>query len=218
MITLQIKEKKYEMPSALDELTIDHYQKVMALENRESLEQMIKVISIISNIEEDLIKQLDADSVRTINYLATSIFSSKPYDFQQTFVLDNVTYEFDSNFSKMSIGKFSDLTKLSEPELVNQNLHTIMALLYVPTKEPKQRTLLQLVKQEKVEKVTDYDEEEVQARAELFKEKLTMNIVLGCVLFTSLLHAAVFMSEEGASDEEIEKKIIEKMESVMLKM
>lgn len=219
MIRLNVNNKIYEMPSSMEELVIDKYQRIMELgEDRTSIDDMIKVISILSGMDEDLISVLKIESLKTLNNLATTIFKTGPSTFVQHFELDGVWYEFDSNFSNMNIGKYSDLTKLSEPGLVNKNLHTIMALMYIPSNKKKKSSILDFIKSSKVEIKEEYEPSKIEERADLFKEKLTMNIVLSCVLFISILRSAIYLSKSGISDEDLEEKVIELLNSVSLKM
>ncbi|MCK9308695.1 MAG: hypothetical protein M0P99_00300 [Candidatus Cloacimonetes bacterium] len=214
-----MNDKIYEMPSSMEELVIDKYQRIMELgEDRTSIDDMIEVISILSGMDKELISILKIESLKTLNNLATTIFKTGPSAFVQHFELDGVWYEFDSNFSNMNIGKYSDLTKLSEPGLVNKNLHTIMALMYIPSNKKKKRNILDFIKSEKANLKEEYEPSKIEERADLFKEKLTMNIVLSCVLFISILRSAIYLSKSGISDEDLEEKVIELLNSVSLKM
>jgi hypothetical protein len=115
-----------------------------------------------------------------INYLASYILSTIPQDKEAPFVdrfeIDGVKYGFFPKWQDLSFAEFVDMDTIANKtgdEQLNM-MHILMAIMYRPITEERGEHDFDIEK---------YDVKTINKRAEIFKAKMNINIVLGAMFF-----------------------------------
>jgi hypothetical protein len=174
MIKFKIDGTEYIVP---EEITIDHYSKIYKVKDIFTDEYFAaKLINIVCGAPlQDL---LDSD-YQEVNYIASLIMSMIPIEqpkFKDRFTIDGVQYGFFPNWKDLTFAEFVDLDSIStksEKEILGL-LHILMAIMYRP---------IIIERSEHDFDIEKYDVEKMKQRSEIFKNKLSINIVLGAQFF-----------------------------------
>jgi hypothetical protein len=142
------------------ETTIEQYQQILAIAKTDlpDFNKEIELVSYLFNISKNEIMNYPLEKFK---YLAKKIdFLEDVYEgeMQTVFNLDGVEYEVHWKMETKTAGQFIDLSELTkDSELINDNLHKILAVICLP-------------------KGSKYDGN-ILERAEVFRSKLTMDVV-----------------------------------------
>jgi hypothetical protein len=174
MIKFKIEEKEYIVP---EKITIDKYVKIYKIKDILTEEYFAaKLISIVCECPmEDL---LESD-YQEVNYIASHIMGLIPLGqpkFVDRFELDGVQYGFFPNWKDLSFAEFVDMDTIStkkEDELLDL-LHILCSIMYRPIIKERSEHDFDIEK---------YDMKSMKLRAEVFKSKLDISIVLGAQFF-----------------------------------
>jgi hypothetical protein len=173
-VSFDINGKEFELPNILG---IGDYVKIFKVRDLFEDDYLYaKVINLLTGCPmEDL---LEVENHK-IEFLATSIFAmvpSPPYKFIDTFELDGVKYGYLPSYKEITFGEFADLDTLltKKPDEMMDYLHVIAAIMYRPIISSKSKH------DYKIEK---YNQESLNERAELFKNKLDIRFALGGQFF-----------------------------------
>lgn len=173
-ITFELEGQEYKIPT---HLTINDYVKVFKVKDLfEDDYFAAKLISIVTGA--DMTKLLEADREK-VGYVFEQIYKILPLDkpgFVDRFTLDGVEYGFIPSWKKMSFGEFADLDTLmtKKPDEVLDYLHIITAILYRPITKSKSKHNFEIEK---------YNQNTMDERSELFKNKLDIEVALGAQFF-----------------------------------
>lgn len=175
MIKFLLENIEYEVP---DYMNINSYVKVFKMKDVVTDEYFAaRLVSEVSGAPMDKLMEYN---YQEINYLAAYILSTVPKDkeapFVDTFKIDDVEYGFFPNWRELSFAEFVDMDTIANKtgdEQLNM-LHILMAIMYRPIKEKRSEHDFDIEK---------YDIKTINKRAELFKNKLNINIVLGAMFF-----------------------------------
>lgn len=173
-VTFELEGKEYKIPT---HLTINDYVKVFKVKDLFDDDYFAaKLISIITGA--DMTKLLEADREK-VGYVFEQIYKILPLDkpgFLDKFTLDGVEYGFIPSWKKMSFGEFADLDTLmtKKPDEVLDYLHIITAILYRPITKSKSKHNFEIEK---------YNQNTMDERSELFKNKLDIEVALGAQFF-----------------------------------
>jgi hypothetical protein len=173
-VTFELEGQEYKIPT---HLTINDYVKVFKVKDLfEDDYFAAKLISIITGA--DMTKLLEADREK-VGYVFEQIYKILPLDkpgFLDKFTLDGVEYGFIPSWKKMSFGEFADLDTLmtKKPDEVLDYLHIITAILYRPITKSKSKHNFEIEK---------YNQNTMEERSELFKNKLDIEVALGAQFF-----------------------------------
>lgn len=173
-VTFELEGKEYKIPT---HLTINDYVKVFKVKDLFDDDYFAaKLISIITGA--DMTKLLEADREK-VGYVFEQIYKILPLDkpgFLDKFTLDGVEYGFIPSWKKMSFGEFADLDTLmtKKPDEVLDYLHIITAILYRPITKSKSKHNFEIEK---------YNQNTMEERSELFKNKLDIEVALGAQFF-----------------------------------
>ena len=170
-----MNEKEYIVP---DFISIDNYVKIFKLKEIVSDEYFAaKLVSVVSGCDQN---ELLEHNYQEVNYLAGYILSTIPKEkeapFVDSFEIDGIKYGFFPKWQDLSFAEFVDMDTIStkkSDELMNM-LHILMAIMYRPITEQRSEHDFNIEK---------YDIKTVNDRAEIFKTKLNINIVLGAQFF-----------------------------------
>jgi hypothetical protein len=202
MVRISIGETKYKVPNNFVELSIGKYQELSVVKDENKIKMIIEFLTILTGLELDVIKNLKLTDIKKL----TSSFNfklSKDYPLVQAVKIKGKTYRLDEKLNNMRFDMFIDLEEMTkDKDLVIDNLHLIMAILYRPAiKKIFRKKLL----------VEDYDSESVIERAEFFKENLMMDKVVGALFFfinlrtTYIADLVDYLGQEKEKKEKVEK-------------
>ena len=183
-----------------DKLTISKWQEAISLigiriDGFEGSIELLKTLSDLSTEQIHALTLVEFNSyLSKLNFLNTEC-NTKVVD---NFTIDGVKYLVNWKVETKTAGQFIDLTTLTkDPELINQNLHYIMAVICLPKGEK-------------------YSSETFEDRANIFKDKLTMDIVFPLsVFFYKVLNDSLPNIVNSLNEEVMKMK--EKLESEMNK-
>jgi len=158
-------ELKLVVPTSLDEITLDQYQRFARIEGEGEFKQM-KMLEIFCNVPfSDLPNVRLVDAVNVLNTLAKTL-SEKP-GLTKFIELNGTKYGFIPALNEISLGEFVDLDSYISDWAT---MHKAMSVLYRPvTKEKGERY--------DIEPYTATDE-----RDEIMKE-MPASVVLGALVF-----------------------------------
>jgi hypothetical protein len=174
MIKFKIENKEYVLG---DYVTIGQYSKVYKI--KDLFDDELFAAKIINIFTDAPVEDLMNAHYQEVNYLAAAIMGMIPKEnpkFVDRFELDGVQYGFFPKWEGLSFGEWVDLDTIStkpENELLDL-LHILAAIMYRPiTKERSTHDF----------DIEKYDVNTMNDRAELFKKKLDVSILLGAQFF-----------------------------------
>jgi len=173
-LTFEIDGIEYKIPKLI---TIGDYVKLYKVKGLfEDDYFSVKLISLLTGAPQDKLLQIERTK---INFLFNEIYSVFPKGnpaFMNRFTLDGIDYGFIPSWKKMSFGEFADLDTLmtKKQDEVLDYLHIITAILYRPIIKEKSEHNFQIEK---------YNQQTLEERAELFKNKLDVEVSLGAQFF-----------------------------------
>jgi hypothetical protein len=172
-LTFELEGTEYRIPKYL---TLGDYVKIYKVKGLFDDDYFAtKLINILTGAPQKKLMEADREKV---DFIFRQIFSILPKDtagFLDKFTLEGVEYGFIPSWKKMSFGEFADLDTLmtKKPEEVLDYLHIITAILYRPI----------ISKDKKKFQIEKYTQETLEDRAELFKNKLDVEVALGAQFF-----------------------------------
>lgn len=176
-ITFNLDGTEYKIPT---QITIGNYVKLFKVNNLFDDEYFqIKLINILTDAPVDKLMDSEMGKVYFVyNKLMEILPDDKP-GFVDRFTLNDVEYGFIPNWKKMSFGEYADLDTLmtKKPNEVLDYLHVITAILYRPIIKDRGKHKFEIEK---------YNQESLEERSELFKNKLDVEVALGAQFFFTL--------------------------------
>lgn len=164
------------IPDGWHEITISKFQELAEVEST-GREKSIEIISILTDIEEDLIKGL---GMSTMGQILTGLTWSNetPADALYKPIISAHGLEFGliPKFENLTYGQWSDLEHYIEKPIAN--LHNIMAILYSP---------LVTAFNDRDRIVQDYDANYHEAYSTIFKNEVMISDVYGVLVFFCLI-------------------------------
>lgn len=173
MIEVLIDDKKVKVP---DFLSISQYQKIQ--KNPIKYNDPTEVLSLFLNIDIDEIKDAPKEQVVFVQkYLMENVLNNQGGEFRETFFIDEVEYGFENDWKNMKWGMWVDMEVFSQTDKIYDNIHILMSILYRPIKERKKGKYI----------LVPYKSSETMERAEIFKEKLSVDYWFGAATFFLLI-------------------------------
>jgi hypothetical protein len=158
-------ELKLVVPTSLDEITLEQYQRFASIEGYEEFRQkkMLEIFCQVPFAELPKVRLVDANNVLTV---LSKTLNQKP-ELTKFFELKGTKYGFIPALNDISLGEFVDLDNYMKDWAT---MHRAMAVLYRPvTKEKGERY-----------DIEDYTPDE--DREELFKQ-MPVSVALGAMVF-----------------------------------
>ena len=116
------------IPTSLNEITLEQYQKFDKLEFQTESELQMKMIEIFCNTPELVVRNMKAIDITDICNMLNQMFDVK-HQLITSFKIDGVEYAFIPNLEDMTFGEYVDLdTYIGD----NDNLHRALNVLYRP--------------------------------------------------------------------------------------
>lgn len=172
-LTFEIEGQEYKIPQYI---TLGDYVKIYKIKGLFDDDYFAtKLINVLTGAPQKKLMEVERDKIEFIFNQIYSILPQSTPSFVDKFELDGVEYGFLPSWKKMSFGEFADLDTLmtKKPDEVLDYLHIITAILYRPiTTKDKKKYLIE-----------KYTQETLEDRAELFRNKLDIEVSLGAQFF-----------------------------------
>ena len=173
-IKFELDGIQYKLPQIL---SIGNYQKILKVKDFFEDEYFaIKLISILTGANMKTLEDAPRDEIMFLSNEILKLIPVERPTFTDRFTIDGVEYGFIPEWKKMSFGEFADLDTLmtKKPEEMLEFIHIITAILYRPIIKSKSEHKFQIEK---------YNQNSMEERAELFREKLDIEVALGAQFF-----------------------------------
>jgi len=173
-ITFELNGKDYNIPEVL---TIGDYIKIFKIKGLFEDEYFsIKLINVITGANLDELMEAPRDKIEYVSSYILHLIPPQQPAFIDKFTLEGIEYGFIPEWKKMSFGEFADLDTLmtKKPDEMFDYLHIITAILYRPIIKSKSKHKFTIEK---------YNQETMDERSELFKNKLDVEVALGAQFF-----------------------------------
>ena len=143
------------------DITIEKYQRILAVTNTElpNFNKEMELVGYLFGIPNNELLNMPIEKFK--HYTKQLEFLNNFYEgeMQKEFTINGIKYCVHWEMQKRTAGQFVDLSELTkDADLINDNLHLILAVICLPENEP-------------------YNSEKILQRAQVFKQHLTMDIV-----------------------------------------
>lgn len=157
------------------DVTIGQYQEIMSIQTTNKISKFIESLSILFDCDPQVIRDMNMKEYSKL-VADTQFLSTQPQSIIEPIIeLDGRRYGLIPDMTLMEAGVFIDAEQFKEESI--DNLHYLTALVYRP-----------IVKEEGGDyEIEKHKSEGFEKRANLFKEKLNVESVMGAVLFFSLV-------------------------------
>ena len=174
-----------------DYLSIKDYKQVTALDHLSDLEKMVSTVSILSNLSEDKLRELQSTDLSNVFMEVTNRLIDVNPEYYPIIEIDGKMYGY-QNISKMTLGEYIDLEGLVKEPV--KNLEQIMAILYRPVLKHSFKSIKWAVKMgfklgtgevddlSKYYELEKYDSSKRQDNAQVMKN-LPVSYALGALSF-----------------------------------
>jgi hypothetical protein len=165
----------YEVP---DKITIEQYSKIYKIKDLFTDDYF--AAKLISTTTGAPIQDLLEGGYDEINFIANYIMKLLPTEhditFKDRFELDGVHYGFFPNWRDLTFAEFIDMDTIStkKPDEILDLLHVLAAVMYRPITTERSKHDFDIEK---------YELATLNKRAELFKKKLDVGVILGAQFF-----------------------------------
>lgn len=174
-------------------ISIAQYQEIARIETENELAKFIETIAIVINKDPEEIRNLPLMTWKKLAQEMDFLKTEPESDIKTRFVLDDTEYGLEPDMSLMSAGVFIDAEQFRREPI--ENLHRTLALVYRP-----------IIGEDKIGyKIAPHEARGFEARAELFREKLSIEQVIGTVVFFSLLGMELSIVSMDSLKEEMMK-------------
>jgi len=193
------KSVKRYIPQHWDELTMKQYMGCMKIlkDNsiKKELEKVVKMLSVITEIEEVDIYRLPVKNINTLGLKLTNFLGTKPNEeLQHLVMIDDVEYGFHPKLSDMTFGEWIDIDNYINAG-VDDNLHKIMSVLYRP-----------VIAKQKNGKYAIEPYEPSEDKQNLIRDNLTVKEFNGVSVFFSNLGNELLMTTLKSSIQQLKDK------------
>lgn len=157
------------------DITVGQYQEMMLVESENEVTKFIECISIALDCDPQEIRDLPYKDYSLLQSKMSFIGHEPTKDVQSIIEIDGVRYGLEPDMSLITAGVFIDAEQFKQDPIVN--LHNTLALIYRP-----------IVKEVGDEyEIEPHSAKGFEKRANLFRDKVSIEVVLGTTLFFSLL-------------------------------
>jgi hypothetical protein len=215
MITIELNNTNYTLPTRFNEINLDKYIKISNISTElNDTDRLIKILSILTNIKESLLRNIELDMIVYMSNQIKFMFEHKDHVLIEQFKINDQWYGLNKDIKSITFGEYIDLEEFSKPENKQENLHILMAILYRPIENKYKVSKLDkfinkyIYKLDNKYKIKKYDPDEIKDRAELFKEHVTIDIVLGALFFFIILKEILIMNTRQYLTKKMLKKMI----------
>jgi hypothetical protein len=155
------------------DITIGQYQEMMLIETENDITRFIQQISIALDIDSEEIRKLSLLEFKKLQENMSFLSVKVEADLSPIIEIDGKKYGLIPDMGTVDAGTFIDAEQFKEDTILN--LHNLVALIYRP-----------VIKQDGDEyEIERHKAEGFERRANLFKEKVSIETVMGAVVFFS---------------------------------
>lgn len=155
------------------DITIGQYQEMMLIETENDITRFIQQISIALDIDSEEIRKLSLSEFKKLQDNMSFLSVKVEADLSPIIEIDGKKYGLIPDMGTVDAGTFIDAEQFKEDTILN--LHNLVALIYRP-----------VIKQDGDEyEIERHKAEGFERRANLFKEKVSIETVMGAVVFFS---------------------------------
>lgn len=157
------------------DITVGQYQEMMLVETSNNITRFIECISIALDCDPAEIREMPFADYNKLQKKMDFISREPSADIVERFELDGVRYGLEPDMSLITTGVFIDAEQFKQDPIVN--LHNTLALIYRPI----------ISETDDDWTIEPHQAKGFEKRANLFKEKMSIETVLGATLFFSTL-------------------------------
>lgn len=181
---------KLTIPKSWEEVTVGKFQEILNISNDlNDINKMVEIISILSDEDPDVIKNLPFDKIKTINNELKFIYTKPSNIFKNIINIKGVKYGL-RKMDELTLGEIIDLESYQE-DVIN-NLHFILSILYRP--------LIDQNMTEDYYKIVDYDSTKNISQSLIIKDNVSIDYVNGVTVFFSIFAYALTNSSSLYSE------------------
>jgi hypothetical protein len=177
-----------------NDVTIGQYQEIVNIQTDTNVSRIVEIISILADTDSETIRKLPLGEFFELSGKVEFINSTPDADVRRTFELDGKRYGLIPDMNFITSGEWLDADAWSTKPI--DNLHLYCALLFRP-----------IVWEEGDDyKIEEHKTEGFMRRAELFRDRLSINKVFGAQVFFSLFGIEYTMSIKDFLMEELKEE------------
>jgi len=159
-----------------DEVTIGQYQEIMAIQTTNKISRFIESISIIMDCDPQTIRDLNMSEYKKLVKDSQFLSEQPSSTIEKIIEIDGKRYGLIPDMTLIEAGVFIDAEQFKDESI--ENLHLLTALIYRPIIQEDEDGEYQIDK---------HKAEGFEKRANLFKNKVSVETIMGAVLFFSLV-------------------------------
>ena len=128
MVTLKLEEKEYFLPESWEEITIKNFKQIYPhLKDEINSDKIFRVISVLTKIEYDIVKQMSDFTITQIFKELNFIFQPIPeIEIEEKFEFQNQKYFIPQSPADIKFGQWVDIEVIKDPI---QGLNEIIAII-----------------------------------------------------------------------------------------
>ena len=173
-ITEDEKELKYIIPETWKQVSLAQYQKLMSkdMDEMKDVEMMFHLIESLIDIPVQKIMKFKKNELEEVFQHLLLLSNTRPNEHLNLIIeIDGIEYGFNSKLHDISLGEFTDVDTYLQNGF--QDIEKVMSILYRPI----------VSKDKKKFRVEKYDFSKSEERFDLFKQKMSIDSVFGCLCF-----------------------------------
>lgn len=157
------------------DITVGQYQEMMLVESENEITKFIECVAISLDCDPQDIRNMPYKDYSQLQSKMSFIGKEPNKDVRNIIEVDGVEYGLEPDMNLITAGVFIDAEQFKQDPVVN--LHNTLALIYRPI----------IKRQADVYEIEPHQAKGFEKRANLFRDKLSIEVVLGATLFFSLL-------------------------------
>ena len=197
-----------------DYLSIEAYKQVTSLDHLSDLEKMVATVSILSNLSEDKLRELQSSDLSNVFTEVTNRLIDVNPEYYPIIEIEGKLYGY-QHMSKLTLGEYIDLENLVKEPI--KNLEQVMAILYRPVLKQSFKSIKWATKMgyklgigevddlSKYYELEKYDSSKRQDNAEVMKN-LPVSYALGALSFFLQVGNSLLLGSEAYSQAKTKKQ------------
>jgi len=125
------KEKSYDIIDSWSDVTLEKWLRILDLKDKSNSEEAIATIVALSNIPQDLVRQLPLSDVSTIMSSITEMQKQQDTKLKKRFFVEGIEYGMHPNLSAITLGEYADIEHYIKLG-IEKHLPEVMAILFRP--------------------------------------------------------------------------------------
>ena len=130
------KTKEYKIIDSWDDVTLEKWLKLIGYDNLGGAKESMKVVSLLSNIPQKLIKQLSIQDVALMMKRFSELQASQKNKLKKIITIEGVEYGFHPDLEEITLGEYADIENFIKMG-VDKYLPELCAVLFRPIVEKR---------------------------------------------------------------------------------